>query len=88
MTWPAFLIFLMADVGISRIVWRRAQGRRLFGVLSNVYGMILGGIYIGVVSGEGPVVFSYGYDERFEQQFYMVMAVCVAMIVFHVWHVR
>ncbi|MBV4504060.1 hypothetical protein HU751_004305 [Pseudomonas sp. BW13M1] len=88
MTWATFLIFLLADAGISRIMWRRAQGSRILSGLSNLYGMLLGGIYIGVVNGEGPVVFSYDYDERFEPQFYMVMAVCVAMIVFHVWHAR
>lgn len=88
MTWFSLCMLVLVDVGVSRFLWRRSLSSRVVGVLSNLYGMTMSAIYVGVFGGKGVVVFSFDYGAGFAWNFYAVMAVCVGMIIFHVLHVR
>ncbi len=75
------VFLILVDIWGTRFLFKRAWGNWGFSVCSNLYGVMMGTLYLGLVSGKGVIDFSFDYRSvEFERQFYMVVAVSVIMI--------
>ncbi|MCG8291648.1 hypothetical protein [Pseudomonas entomophila] len=87
MTMTGLLFFIGFDVLFTLCFAKLVLRRRVLATLMSFFSIVMMAIYLKLFGGSGWVNYSFDYGDGFERELNVVIAISVAMILFHAWFV-